>query len=193
MNYGTIALGLGFLLLLTGLWGLLTRKNLIQIVIGFSVFDTGLHVIMVGIGYIRGRTAPILDEAAARETAARTVVDPVPQALVLTAIADIAHSSNLSSLTSGSTGRFSIGLNIMWNISHNFANITFADSYIPIALKVIMRIVYPLLDNNKSVYLIFLGQNFFFYIGSINIFILVPPRAQIIRNDIIIQSPLLPE
>ncbi len=86
MNYGTIALGLGFLLLLTGLWGLLTRKNLIQIVIGFSVFDTGLHVIMVGIGYIRGRTAPILDEAAARETAARTVVDPVPQALVLTAI-----------------------------------------------------------------------------------------------------------
>ena len=86
MNYGTIALGLGFLLLLTGLWGLLTRKNLIQIVIGFSVFDTGLHVIIVAIGYLRGRTAPILDAAVEKAAAAQSVVDPVPQALVLTAI-----------------------------------------------------------------------------------------------------------
>jgi len=98
MNFGSLSLGLGFLLILIGLWGLLTQKNLIKIVIGFSVVDTGVHIIMVGIGYLQGRTAPILDAALMQHAAAAgnqagaaadigsLIVDPVPQALVLTAI-----------------------------------------------------------------------------------------------------------
>ncbi len=86
MNFGILALGLGFSLILVGLWGLLTNKNLIKIIIGFSVVDTGVHIIMVGIGYLEGRTAPILDAAVNRNFAEFEIVDPVPQALVLTAI-----------------------------------------------------------------------------------------------------------
>lgn len=90
MDLGIIAVTVGFLLVLVGIWGILTQKNIIKIVIGFSVFDTGLHMIMVGIGYVSGGTAPILDSAVAPGTApfniVASIVDPVPQALVLTAI-----------------------------------------------------------------------------------------------------------
>lgn len=81
-----IPIGIGVLLVLIGLWGMLTQRNLIKIIIGFSIIDTGVHVIMVAVGYIPGRTAPIVGDAVAPSAAAATVVDPVPQALVLTAI-----------------------------------------------------------------------------------------------------------
>lgn len=81
-----ISLIIGFLLILTGLYGLLTRKNLIRIIIGFSLFDTGLHVVMVSIAYIRNGTAPIIDGSVSIAGAAQKIADPLPQALVLTAI-----------------------------------------------------------------------------------------------------------
>lgn len=81
-----IALITGILLILIGLWGILSQKNIIKIIIGFSLFDTGTHIIMVSIGYLKGKTAPILDEAVNLKNAANEIVDPVPQALVLTAI-----------------------------------------------------------------------------------------------------------
>ncbi len=82
----TIALGIGSLLMLIGLWGVLTRRNMIRIVLGVAIAETGLHLVMVAVGYIKGRTAPILDAAVPVADAAARVVDPVPQALVLTAI-----------------------------------------------------------------------------------------------------------
>lgn len=81
-----IGLIIGFLLVLFGLWGILTQRNIIKIIIGFSIFDTGLHVVLVSIGYIKGRTAPILDNTVSPSEAINKIVDPVPQALVLTAI-----------------------------------------------------------------------------------------------------------
>ena len=45
--------------------------------------DTGIHLLIVSIGYIKGGTAPIMDNAV---TSGTQVVDPVPSALVLTAI-----------------------------------------------------------------------------------------------------------
>jgi multicomponent Na+:H+ antiporter subunit C len=76
--------GLG--LILTGMWGMLTQRNLIRIIIGFSLMDTGIHMVMVSIGYVTGGTAPIINEAVPIAEAASRVVDPVPSALVLTAI-----------------------------------------------------------------------------------------------------------
>jgi len=81
-----ISLVVGILVILIGLWGLLTQKNLIKIVIGFALFDTGIHILMVSIGYIKNRTAPIIDSAVDMNNAENLVVDPIPQALVLTAI-----------------------------------------------------------------------------------------------------------
>ncbi len=76
----------GFILMLIGIWGILTSRNILRIIIGFSLFDTGLHIIMVAIAYIKGKTAPILDSAVDKANALHEIVDPVPQALVLTAI-----------------------------------------------------------------------------------------------------------
>lgn len=85
MSLNLIATVVGFTLLLVGLWGILTRRNIIKMVIGFSIMDTGIHLVIVSLGYIKGRTAPILDGdvTGAPEL---TMVDPVPSALVLTAI-----------------------------------------------------------------------------------------------------------
>lgn len=83
----------GILLVLIGIWTMLTRKNIIRIIIGFSIVDTGIHLIIVAIGYIKGATAPIIDKAVELSQNADgsmniigKVVDPVPSALVLTAI-----------------------------------------------------------------------------------------------------------
>ncbi len=81
-----IVLSSGFLLILLGLWGMLTQRNMIRIIVGFSLMDTGIHMIMVSIGYVRAGTAPIINDAVVAADAVNLVVDPVPSALVLTAI-----------------------------------------------------------------------------------------------------------
>ncbi|SRR6056297_23644 len=81
-----IAIVTGILIILIGIWGILTQKNIIKIIIGFTLFDTGSHIVMVSLGYVKGKTAPILDKAVELKNAAGEIVDPVPQALVLTAI-----------------------------------------------------------------------------------------------------------
>ncbi|MBT8119637.1 MAG: sodium:proton antiporter [Gammaproteobacteria bacterium] len=76
--------GLG--LILIGMWGMLTQRNIIRMIIGFSLMDTGIHMVMVSIGYVTGGTAPIINDAVPIADAVNRVVDPVPSALVLTAI-----------------------------------------------------------------------------------------------------------
>jgi energy-converting hydrogenase B subunit E len=76
--------GLG--LVLIGLWGMLTQRHLIRMIIGFSLLDTGIHMVMVSIGYVTGGTAPIINAAVPMAEAANRIVDPVPSALVLTSI-----------------------------------------------------------------------------------------------------------
>ena len=82
----TIVTLLGFLLIIIGLWGMLTQKNIFKIIIGFSIIDTGIHLLIVSIGYLKGKTAPIIDNAVDKATAVQKVIDPIPSALVLTAI-----------------------------------------------------------------------------------------------------------
>ena len=76
----------GLALIVIGIWGMVSQSNIIKIIIGFSIVDTGVHMVMVSIGYLKDRTAPILDAAVDIEDAVNQVVDPVPSALVLTAI-----------------------------------------------------------------------------------------------------------
>ena len=80
---GTIAVSTGSLLVLVGLWGALTNRDIIRMIVGFTIFDVGIHIIMIGVGYITGGTAPIISSLA---EIGKSYVDPVPQALVLTAI-----------------------------------------------------------------------------------------------------------
>jgi len=81
-----IAMATGFILILIGLYGALTQRNLLRMIVAFTIADTGVNIVIVSIGYMRGRTAPILDSAVPAAEAAARIIDPVPQALVLTAI-----------------------------------------------------------------------------------------------------------
>lgn len=76
--------GSAIALLLIGLYAVLTKKHLIKIVIGLSIVDAGLHLLFVAVGYINNGTAPIFSPG--NENRVLQMVDPVPQALVLTAI-----------------------------------------------------------------------------------------------------------
>ena len=76
--------GTSILLILIGLYAVLTKRSLIKIIIGLSIIDGGIHLLLIGIGYIKDGTAPIFSSGL--EGSASRMVDPVPQALVLTAI-----------------------------------------------------------------------------------------------------------
>ncbi len=80
-----VALATGFALILVGLYAALTNRDLIRMIVGFTIADTGVNIVLVSIGMIPGREAPILD-IIPPAAAAQRIIDPVPQALVLTAI-----------------------------------------------------------------------------------------------------------
>lgn len=81
----TLYLATAIALIVIGFAGLLVRRNLLKMVLGFSLVDAGIHLLIATLGSSPGKSAPILNTA---ELAADPglVVDPVPQALVLTAI-----------------------------------------------------------------------------------------------------------
>jgi len=81
-----IAMATGFILILIGLWGALSNRNILRMIVAFAVANTGVNLVLVAVGYMHGRSAPILNEAVPAAEAASLIIDPVPQALVLTAI-----------------------------------------------------------------------------------------------------------
>ena len=81
-----IALATGFLLILIGLYGALTHHDIMRMIVAFTVSNTGVNLVLVAVGYIRGRAAPIIDDSVPAAEAAQRMIDPLPQALVLTAI-----------------------------------------------------------------------------------------------------------
>lgn len=81
-----IALATGFVLILAGLYGALTNRDILRMIVAFTIANTGVNVVLIAVGYLPGRTAPILDDAVPVAEAAQRIIDPVPQVLVLTAI-----------------------------------------------------------------------------------------------------------
>lgn len=81
-----LCMATGFILILIGLYGALTNRNILRMIIAFTVANTGVNLVLVSVGYMRGRTAPILDAAVPVQDAVNLIIDPLPQALVLTAI-----------------------------------------------------------------------------------------------------------
>jgi multicomponent Na+:H+ antiporter subunit C len=70
------------LLFLIGVYCVVTKRNLIKIIIGIGISEYALNLFLVLLGYrMRGR-APVFSET----QAVRNMVDPLPQALVLTSI-----------------------------------------------------------------------------------------------------------
>lgn len=67
-------------LLMLGLYIVMTRGNLIKKVIGLNIFQTAVFLLYISIGYVIDGTAPIVLEGAERYS------NPLPHVLILTAI-----------------------------------------------------------------------------------------------------------
>lgn len=80
---------LAFSLLLVGLYAVVAKKNIVNIIVGVLVLDYAVNLLLVLVGWRAGGKAPILAkgaEPAAAAELARTGVDPLTQAMVLTSI-----------------------------------------------------------------------------------------------------------
>ncbi|NJE25536.1 cation:proton antiporter [Thermococcus sp. MV5] len=76
----------GIIIMLIGFYGLMTKENLIKLVLSINVVSVGLVLFFIGTGYIEGGGVPILPR--------RTVVDPLPATLMLTTlVVDVAITS----------------------------------------------------------------------------------------------------
>ncbi|HWC17606.1 MAG TPA: cation:proton antiporter subunit C [Terriglobales bacterium] len=65
---------------LWGLYGIVTSKNLVHQVVCVAILQTSTYVLLLGIGYRSGGTAPVFADIAV----GTPVVDPLVQALMLT-------------------------------------------------------------------------------------------------------------
>ena len=81
ITYNYIA---AFFLIVLGFYTIVTKYNLVKTVIGMSVMDYGVNLLIISIGYNAGGTAPIFTPG--ELTQASYFVDPIPQALTLTSI-----------------------------------------------------------------------------------------------------------
>jgi multicomponent Na+:H+ antiporter subunit C len=70
------------ILFLIGLYAIVTKRNLIKIVIGFAFIEYAVNLLFALIGFKSGALAPIITKV----NVPHNFVDPIPQALVLTAI-----------------------------------------------------------------------------------------------------------
>jgi len=71
-----------FVLFLVGLYGIMTKRDLVKIILSSGIMGYAGNLMIVLFGYRRGAVYPILEKG--KEAAA--MVDPLPQALVLTSI-----------------------------------------------------------------------------------------------------------
>jgi len=72
-----------FILFCVGLYCVLRKRNIIKIIIGFAIIEYAVNIFFILIGYRQHGRAPIFD----RNQDILNMVDPLPQALVLTTIA----------------------------------------------------------------------------------------------------------
>lgn len=80
-----------------GFTTLLLNRNIIKKIIGFNIMDTAIYLFLTSVGYIEGRTAPILVDGI---TEASHYINPIPSGLVLTGIVvSVSVSALMLSLT----------------------------------------------------------------------------------------------
>jgi multicomponent Na+:H+ antiporter subunit C len=67
-----------------GLYCAVVKKNMVKIVIGIMVMEYAVNLFLIMLGYRSGGAAPVVDRT--NLDLVNSSVDPLPQALVLTAI-----------------------------------------------------------------------------------------------------------
>jgi len=72
------------LLILIGLYGIFSTRNVIKILVGVNIMELGVNIFIISVGFVSGGIAPILTSGSF--SSALEFVDPLAQALVLTSI-----------------------------------------------------------------------------------------------------------
>ena len=75
-----------FALFLIGIYCAVVKKNIVKIVIGLAIMEASVNLFLILLGYKNDGTAPIIDKNTNMLDFLSQAVDPLPQALVLTAI-----------------------------------------------------------------------------------------------------------
>ena len=83
--YGHLPYWLFIILMLSGLFIVVSRGNLIKKIVGLNIFQTSVFMFYISIGKMKGGTAPILLDKAAN-TSEVIYSNPLPHVLILTAI-----------------------------------------------------------------------------------------------------------
>ena len=73
-----------FVLMFLGLYCIVVKHNAVKTVIGLSIADYGVNLLIISIGFNPGGTAPIFTWSELNPNS--FFVDPIPQALTLTSI-----------------------------------------------------------------------------------------------------------
>ena len=73
-------------LVAVGIYGILAKTNLVKIVLSLLVIEHGVRLLLVAVGYRTQGVPPILTAGSDATALSATAVDPLPQALVLTAL-----------------------------------------------------------------------------------------------------------
>ncbi|MHC1605188.1 MAG: sodium:proton antiporter [Candidatus Methanofastidiosia archaeon] len=68
------------LVFMIGFYAVATKKNMIKIIIGLNLMEISIQYFLISLGYVKGGIEPIVSKAP------KNMVDPLPQALVLTSI-----------------------------------------------------------------------------------------------------------
>lgn len=74
----------GIALILIGIYGLMTTKHMIKLIIALNVLELGANIFIISVGFVKNGLAPILTADVPSDLL--NFVDPLPQAMVLTAI-----------------------------------------------------------------------------------------------------------
>jgi multisubunit Na+/H+ antiporter MnhC subunit len=77
---GFNGISIGIVVVLVGIYGILTKKNIIKMIMSLYVMNSGVILLFVSIGYITGGQAAILEDSS------KLMVDPLPQAVMLTTL-----------------------------------------------------------------------------------------------------------
>jgi len=75
-----------FILFAVGLYGIVAKRNIIKIILGFMILDYSINLFLLLVGYRKNGIAPILGKTDNLSKFILRAVDPLPQALVLTSI-----------------------------------------------------------------------------------------------------------
>lgn len=73
---------IAFIIMGIGIYGIVSQKNMLKQLISLSIIDTAVNIFVISLGYLDGMEAPIYSMV----TPTAKFVDPLPQALILTAI-----------------------------------------------------------------------------------------------------------